>query len=157
MGFCNNCVDKVHEWAGKEFEKYNKVNDYMIYANMLLVASQYKHIDGKLFRRLLPVIVALYIFRHFLAIMTDCEAPVRKDSRPTLSLDKRWYVISGHLSMSMFLCYLMLNSSAPQYLQCLSIAFTIIVFCFGIISREHYSKDMFLTLVFVSSLFKIYG
>lgn len=157
MGFCNNCEDVFHNMAGKDFEKYNHINDYLLYANLLLVASQYKHLDVKLFRKLLPILVALFIFRHFLAMITNCEAPVRRDSRPTLSLDKKWYVISGHLSVNMFTTYLILNSSAPQYLQCLSMALTILVFCFGIVSREHYSKDMFLTFVFVSLILKNYG
>jgi len=157
MGFCNNCEDVVHNWAGKKYEKYNHVNDILLCINIIIAALHFRCIDVKLFKKVLPLLVAVYVFRQLLAYLTNCDAPVCTESRPTLSSDQKWYIISGHLTINMFVTYLIINSTASMYIKYTSILITALIFIVGILSREHYSKDMVLTLVFVYMAIKLYG
>ena len=153
-----SCVDICHFFLPPEYQECNYWGDVVISIQLLFFLLVLPSIPIRVVGRITGLLLAMMVFREAISLMTRCSSCVNPHKRPWLGGDDRWYVISGHLLTSMMLTYMVWQgSSSSWFIQWFMGMFPVLIFGIQILTREHYSKDMFITALLGFLLLKAYG
>jgi hypothetical protein len=156
---CNQCVDVIHEFMGKHLTQYNHLGDVFVIFNaaLLCLGVGMNMVQFRLLSRIFFIGVFLYMIRALCANITVCDADTNRTSRPMLSCDNVWYIISGHTMFSLLATYVITKSRTPSIVQFLSIVCCLFVMFFQSGTREHYTVDIVLTIIIVHLAIRAYA
>lgn len=153
----NRCIDICHDFVGDDFHQYNDLGDALIIINIGLLITAIAHSEHVPLRRFVVLFVVMMLFREILSLVTFSESNVNRANRPLLGGDHRWYILSGHLFTSIIITYLVGRSNINVATKITSVALSMGIFFVQIVTHEHYSKDMMLTLLICLLLIKAYS
>lgn len=141
--------DIVHEKIGDLFLSHNDLGDLLLIGNFFLLLFTFllTSIDLQLVYRVIIIYISLMIIREMLVWVTHCECTADPIDRPLFSQDTTWYIISGHLLTSMTITFLIVMSETKLFIQVFSILISFCLFWIQILTREHMTCDMILTVV----------
>lgn len=150
------CYDIAHQFYDTELKNYNYFGDVLLFCNIFIVVfgSLGGLISFNLLRQILLIIIFLSCVRAAMTLVTTCEAETNRDQKPFTSRNTNnlWYIISGHTLLALCLTCLVWKSSYHPIIKGISLILSGLVCLSQIITREHYTVDIILTicLVFLS-------
>jgi hypothetical protein len=152
------CQDIVHNLVGTRYEHLNQWGDYLTYFNLFLLGFSLLHIPVPILQRSLLIFVCLYLLRWGLLVTTKCDMDIAQSKpRPLLSPNHDWFVLSGHLLTNAIITYSIWRGKSSSFVKNLSLLSTSLVMISMVMSREHYTIDMILTLVLLFLVLQLYG
>lgn len=156
---CIPCRDIIQELYGDKLHHMNYLADVFYILNVVLVlfVIGMGQVNKTFAIRIAVLYVCLMIFRQILMKVTECDLDVNAKHRPRLSSDTKWYIVSGHTVGALMLTIILLNSQCCSEIQILSLWLSGLVMYFLIITKEHKTVDIMITIALVWLTFKAFG
>lgn len=152
------CSDLVHRIFGAQFTQYNRMGDYLIFVQMLILAfiTCTGRLSPKLVMYLVLISMVFYVLRQLCANVTVCMADLNMEHKALTSQDARWFIMSGHTFFTLLAAYAIQSSRVPNFLKWVSWGVSGLVMFFQTATREHYTVDILLTAFSVYVVLKAF-
>ena len=153
--------DKIHKMTKVIRDKIDteyllSIIDGLLYIAIGIVIYIYITRDKKyiLTRNFLPILLILFYFRILCIWSTSLPSSMRNNKRSYLNPVTVDHMFSSH-TMFMISCVIYINLFIPS-LFIPSVIFTIIYFFLIIVSKEHYTIDVLISIALTTSVFSNY-
>jgi len=156
---CEKCQDVVHNLIGSQVTKYNYMGDVFLILELILflVFIGLDKVDIQQVKHFGVIALVLFAIRYIAMRVTNCRADVNTTQRPFSDRSDRWFILSGHTIVASFVAYVVFQSQGinlpAKIVTALLTGATIIS---QIITREHFTVDIILTLLIVFLVTKAY-
>lgn len=100
--------------------------------------------------RICTYMLVVYFIRGITVALTTCDCTeMVKTNRPRLSRDTYWFMISGHTATTLLFTYLIFLTTSNTFVRIISVLLSIMVMGGLIVTQEHNSCDIPLTIFIV--------
>lgn len=156
---CEKCQDLVHNLAGSQATKFNYMGEVFLVLELLifLVLIGFSKVNIQQVKHFGTIALALYAIRYIAMQVTNCRADVNMAQRPFSDRSNRWYILSGHTLVASLVAYVVIQSRQVNMpVKVVTCLLTAAIIISQVVTREHFTVDIILTLFIVFLVTKAY-